>query len=121
MDAPAPAPAPPVDPAAKRRERRQGLAVAGFGLAVAIAALVAAVRLNLAHGGQPQPPHLTFLFLGAMVVYGLGIHRAAFAPRADPGGVPRHVRPWVSAAIALITWAVIAQIVGLVASLLRGP
>jgi len=114
------APAPVADPAAKRRERRQGLALAGLALAVALAALAAAVRLNLASGGRPQPPHLTFVFLGAMVVYGLGVHRALFAPRADPGGVPRHVRPWVSAAIALVTWALIAQVVGFIAGLLRG-
>jgi hypothetical protein len=114
------APAPVADSAVKRRERRQGLALAGLGLAVALGALAAAVRLSLASGGKPQPPHLTFVFLGAMVVYGLGVHRALFAPRADPSGVPRHVRPWVSAAIALVTWAVIAQVVGFIAGLLRG-
>ena len=112
----------PLDPtleAQKRSERRLGKAIAAAGLCGAAGALVFAVRSTVVHGGRPQPAP-TFVFLGSMAVYGFGLHRALWAPRRDPAGVPRHVRPWLTVLATLFTWWALAQVAGLVAGALRG-
>ncbi len=110
----------PLDPAlaaAKRRERRQGLWLAGAGLAGVVGALGTMVHRHVTQPARPQNV-LTIVFLASVVLYGVGLHRALWAPRADAGGVPRPVRPWLSLVLTLVTWWTLAQIAGLVSGAL---
>jgi hypothetical protein len=114
---PAPPPLSPELAAAKVRERRQGAVVAVLGLAGVVGALGTMVYRDVTHAGPQQFANLAFL--GSMVVYGLGLHRFLWAPRQDPGGIPRHIRPWGSVLLTLVTWWTLAQIAGLTSGALK--
>lgn len=116
------APLTPELAAAKRRERRQGLAIAALGLVGAVAALATAVHRYVTVAGpvDETPQRLpTIVYLVSITIYGIGLYRALWAPSADPGGIPRPVRPWLTVVLTLLSWWVLAQIAGLASGALR--
>lgn len=117
------APTPPRDlpPAlaqAKRDERRRGAWTLLAGLVGACVGLGIGVQSGLRGLERPQ---LTagLLFLAGIALYGTGLHQVVWAPAADPDGVPRKLRPWVTAFLCLITWWLLATVAGLVGAVLK--
>jgi hypothetical protein len=88
------------------------------GLGAATIGLALGVQSGLEGKERPQVA-AGLLFLAAIALYGTGLHQVVWAPTADPDGVPRKVRPWVTALLCLVTWWVLATIAGLVAGVMK--
>jgi hypothetical protein len=104
--------------ARKRAERRVGVWIALAGVAIAVGALALQIRVAVHAPHRPQMVS-GILVLVSMWVFGFGLHRAMWAPRGDPGGVPGHVRPWLSATFTLFTWWALVQVAALVGAALQ--
>jgi drug/metabolite transporter (DMT)-like permease len=103
---------------ATREERRRGTWTALAGLVAATTGLALGVQSGLDGNDRPQLA-AALLFLAGIALYGTGLHQVLWAPTADEDGVPRKVRPWVTALLCLVTWWVLATIAGLVAGVLK--
>ena len=114
----APRPVSPELAKAARDERRRGAWTAVVGLGAAITGLALALQSGLQGNERPRVS-AGLLFLAALALYGTGLHQVVWAPTSDPDGVPRKVRPFVTALLCLFTWWILATIGGLIAGVMK--